>query len=154
VIHPNGNIAEHLVASGLARIVDWHAGLMGAQGMERLRATEKTAKERRLCLYASLPGSANKTGPSISNQNGKTQAFDGIVTRIWSGDQISVLDPSGKERRLQLSSIRAPKSAYFTYSRTNISFICKPELRIQNKHFMHPRPKRCVLTFVDCVHLC
>lgn len=41
VIHPNGNIAEHLVASGLAKVVDWHAGMLAAGGfMERLRAAE------------------------------------------------------------------------------------------------------------------
>lgn len=109
VIHPNGSIGEHLVASGLARIVDWHAGLMGAQGMERLRAAEKSAKERRICLYASAPISATKNAGSTPSQNNKPQAFDGLVTRIWSGDQISVLDQTGKERRLQLSSVRGLK---------------------------------------------
>jgi staphylococcal nuclease domain-containing protein 1 len=42
VQHPAGNIAEHLVASGLARVVDWHAGMLSASGgMERLRAAER-----------------------------------------------------------------------------------------------------------------
>lgn len=42
VLHPAGNIAEHLVAAGLARVVDWHAGMLSASGaMERLRAAEK-----------------------------------------------------------------------------------------------------------------
>jgi staphylococcal nuclease domain-containing protein 1 len=42
VQHPAGNIAEHLVASGLARVVDWHAGMMSASGgMDRLRAAER-----------------------------------------------------------------------------------------------------------------
>ena len=41
VMHPNGNIAEHLVANGLARVVDWHAGMLStAGGMERLRSAE------------------------------------------------------------------------------------------------------------------
>jgi staphylococcal nuclease domain-containing protein 1 len=108
VIHPNGNIAEHLVASGLARIVDWHAGLMGAQGMERLRAAERKAKERRLCLYAAA-ASASKGVAGTPNPSSKPQAFNGIVSRVWSGDQLSVFDPAGKERKLQLSSVRAAK---------------------------------------------
>lgn len=42
VQHPAGNIAEHLVAAGLARVVDWHAGMLSASGgMERLRAAER-----------------------------------------------------------------------------------------------------------------
>jgi hypothetical protein len=42
VMHPNGNVAEHLVANCLARIVDWHAGMLAAGGfMERLRAAER-----------------------------------------------------------------------------------------------------------------
>jgi staphylococcal nuclease domain-containing protein 1 len=36
--------------------------------------------------------------------------FDATVIRVWSGDQLSVVDKeSGKERRLQLSSARGPK---------------------------------------------
>lgn len=42
VLHPAGNIAEHLVAVGLARVVDWHAGMLGPSGgMERLRVAER-----------------------------------------------------------------------------------------------------------------
>lgn len=42
VQHPAGNIAEHLVGAGLARVVDWHAGMLSASGgMERLRAAER-----------------------------------------------------------------------------------------------------------------
>ncbi|KAF5321013.1 hypothetical protein D9619_001893 [Psilocybe cf. subviscida] len=106
VSHPAGNIAEFLVSSGLARIVDWHAGMLAGQGgMERLRAAEKVAKERRLCLYANAPvavATGKSNGPA---SNGQTQNFDATVVRIWSGDQISVVEKdSNVERRLQLSS--------------------------------------------------
>jgi staphylococcal nuclease domain-containing protein 1 len=41
VMHPNGNVGEHLVSSGLARVVEWHAGMLAAGGfMERLRTAE------------------------------------------------------------------------------------------------------------------
>lgn len=77
-------------------------------GMERLRAAEKAAKEKRAYLYANVPApSAKSNGSAV---NGGTRAFDATVTRIWSGDQISVVEKEGaKERRLQLSSTRGPK---------------------------------------------
>ncbi|TFK92076.1 transcription factor [Polyporus arcularius HHB13444] len=111
VLHPAGNVAEFLVAAGLARVVDWHAGMLASSGgMERLRAAEKVAKEKRACLYANAPApSAKSNGTAI---NGNTRQFDGTVVRIWSGDQISVIDrDTGKERRIQLSSTRGPRLA-------------------------------------------
>lgn len=49
-IHPNGNIAEHLVANGLARVVDWHAGMLSTVGgMERLRSAEAYVYTRSIC---------------------------------------------------------------------------------------------------------
>ncbi|KAI0093340.1 transcription factor [Irpex rosettiformis] len=110
VLHPAGNVAEHLVASGLARIVDWHAGMLAAGGaMERLRQAERSAKERRANLYAGSPTPAAKSnGHAVSG--GASANFDGVVTRVWSGDQISVADKdTGRERRVQLSSTRAPR---------------------------------------------
>lgn len=110
VLHPAGNVAEHLVASGLARVVDWHAGMLASSGgMEKLRAAEKLAKEKRLCLYANVPAStASKSNGTASN--GQARVFDAAVVRVWSGDQISVVEKdTGKERRLQLSSTRGPK---------------------------------------------
>lgn len=135
VMHPNGNVAEHLVANGLARVVDWHAGMLAAGGfMERLRAAERyflfphdfgctdththdacsTAKEKKQFLYSQSASTAagkphsNAPGGPARQVDGK--AFDGQVVRVWSGDQISVVEKeSNKERRLQLSSTRAPK---------------------------------------------
>ncbi|KII92084.1 hypothetical protein PLICRDRAFT_50514 [Plicaturopsis crispa FD-325 SS-3] len=112
VLHPAGNVAEHLVAAGLARVVDWHAGMLASGGaMERLRAAEKAAKEKRIALYANTPSapiaSAKSNGAAHA---GLPRVFDAIVVRVWSGDQISVVDKDGgKERRLQLSSTRGPK---------------------------------------------
>ncbi|KAJ6499990.1 hypothetical protein C8R47DRAFT_970738 [Mycena vitilis] len=110
VLHPAGNVAEHLVAFGLARVVDWHAGMLASSGgMEKLRAAEKIAKEKRLCLYANAPAvAASKSNGTAAN--GQSRVFDGTVIRVWSGDQISVVEKeTGKERRLQLSSTRGPK---------------------------------------------
>lgn len=110
MLHPTaGNVAEFLVAAGLGRIVDWHAGMLAADGsMEKLRQAERSAKEKHLNLFEHALAPAVKSNGTISN--GSTRQFDAVVTRVWSGDQISVLEKDGsKERRIQLSSVRAPK---------------------------------------------
>ncbi|KAI0029095.1 hypothetical protein K488DRAFT_80365 [Vararia minispora EC-137] len=109
VLHPAGNIAEFLVGAGLARVVDWHAGMLAASGgMERLRAAERSARERKAALYASTPAAANGKDTTAPGSSVPRQ-FDGQVVRVWSGDQISIVDRDGKERRVQLSSTRGPK---------------------------------------------
>lgn len=77
--------------------------------MEKLRAAEKIAKEKKLGLYANLPTSsvASKTNGHIGGAVSRN--FEGTVVRVWSGDQLSIVDKEGKERRVQLSSTRAPK---------------------------------------------
>jgi len=76
--------------------------------MERLRAAEKAAKEKRLYLYANVAAPSAKTNGTTVN--GTARSFDGTVVRVWSADQVSVIDKdTGKERRLQLSSTRGPK---------------------------------------------
>lgn len=136
VIHPNGNVAEHLVGAGLARVIDWHAGMLSAGGfMERLRAAEasvfcyftvtlarhlntikthSSAKEKRLYLYANPANGASTSGGAKANGKSAShvdkRSVEGQVVRVWSGDQISVVDKdNNKERRVQLSSTRAPK---------------------------------------------
>lgn len=113
MLHPNGNVAEFLVAAGLARVVDWHAGMLAANGgMERLRAAERNAKAKRAFLYASLPAAANSRAGTAgaSSANGSVKDYEALVVRVWSGDQLSVVPKNGgKEKRIQLSSTRAPK---------------------------------------------
>ena len=114
VIHPVGNIAEHLIAAGFARVLDWHAGILASSGgMERLRAAEKVAKEKKLYLYANLPMSSGASKTNGNSAGGSSRNFDATVIRVWSGDQLSVMDKDGKERRIQLSSTRAPKCVIF-----------------------------------------
>lgn len=112
MLHPAGNVAEFLVSAGLARVVDWHAGMLASSGgMERLRAAEKHAKEHRLCLYANAPVPSSNSGKTDgATSSGHSRTFDATVVRVWSGDQVSVVEKDiGKERRLQLSSTRGPK---------------------------------------------
>lgn len=113
VLHPAGNVAEFLVGAGLARVVGWHNGLLAPYGgLERIRAAEKSAKEKRLCMYANAPATASTAKSGATQTNGGPKVFDGTVIRVWSGDQVSILPRSGgKERRIQFSSTRAPKCA-------------------------------------------
>ncbi|KAL5631513.1 hypothetical protein ACGC1H_007134 [Rhizoctonia solani] len=109
VLHPNGNIAEFLLAAGLARVIDWHAGMLAANGaMEKLRGAEKSAKEKKLKLYSKIVTPATATSTTPAAQRGPV---DATVIRVWSGDQVSIVDKEGRERRVQLSSVRAPKAS-------------------------------------------
>lgn len=120
-IHPNGNIAEFLLAQGLAKVIDWHAGILSsAGGLDRLRAAERSAREKKAGVWenyvapskgGSAGGPANGSAPPTGPQT-KGNTFDATVVRIWNADTISVIekgDASGKERRLTLASVRAPR---------------------------------------------
>lgn len=111
VLHPAGNVAEHLLANGLARIVEWHAGMLSSRGgMERLRSAEKSAKEKRLNLFANQTVMVSNVNSHGALSIGLTRVFDATVIRVWSGDQVSVIGKEDStERRLQLSSTRGPK---------------------------------------------
>ncbi|KAK1924792.1 transcription factor [Papiliotrema laurentii] len=114
--HPNGNIAEFLTAAGLAKVIDWHAGILAQHGgLDRLRAAERSAKEKRLGLWKSLgspQGAQGAQGAQAPASTTKGSTFDAIVTRIWGSDQISVVAKTGDktaERRLQFASVRGPR---------------------------------------------
>ncbi|KAJ3053433.1 hypothetical protein HK097_004281 [Rhizophlyctis rosea] len=101
VQHPAGNIAEALLAEGLAKVVDWSVTMVTG-GSAKLRAAERRAKERKLRLWKSYVGKAKVAGADSD--------FDAVVTRVWSGDTLTIQSlATGKEKRVQLSSIRAPK---------------------------------------------
>ena len=89
--------------------------LASSGGTERLRAAEKVAKEKKLYLYANLPTSSGASKSNGQPAGGSSKNFDGTVVRVWSGDQLSVVDKDGKERRVQLSSTRAPKCVIFPF---------------------------------------
>lgn len=89
-------------------------------GMERLRAAEKSAKEKRIGLYANAPisatnGKASGAGGAAGSggaANGVGRSFEATVVRVWSGDQVSLVErekAGAKEKRVQLSSVRGPK---------------------------------------------
>jgi staphylococcal nuclease domain-containing protein 1 len=98
VIHPNGNIAVLVLSQGLARCVDFHSTMIGAD-MSKFRAAEKTAREQRLKLWKEHVVKAK-----TSNSN-----LDAVVSRVLSADTIFVRNKAGNERKINLSSVRQPK---------------------------------------------
>ena len=129
VLHPAGNIAQLLVQNGLARCVDQHAALLGAEGMAGLRNAEKNAKAARLGIWSSLPaapimptrangvnganGAANGNSAHLTS-SGIEKQFEGIVSRIWSADSLSVRQGKhgdGSEVKVFLASVRQPRAA-------------------------------------------
>lgn len=98
IVHPRGNIAEHLLAEGLARCDDFHSTLLGAQ-MSKLRAAEQKAKNGRLRLFKGY----------VVKQIDSTNSYDAVVLRIIFADQLIVRNKAGQEKKLSLSSVRGPK---------------------------------------------
>ena len=92
--HPAGKVVEFLISTGLACVIDWHAGMLASNGgMRRLRAAEKHAKEHRLCLHANAPVPSSIAGKSDgATSRGHSQTFDATIVRLWSGDQVSVVE--------------------------------------------------------------
>lgn len=114
-IHPVGDIAQFLLAAGLARCVDWHAGMLASYGgMEKYRQAERAAKEKRLNLWQSYSAPVSSSS-TLASQPVAARTFDAVVSRIISGDTIQVrkLLTDGKlgpEKRIQFSSLRQPQA--------------------------------------------
>lgn len=94
----------------------WHAGILAQQGgLDRLRAAEKSAKDKRLGLWEGYGASATKgdaTNGHAAATTTKGSSFDATVVRVWGSDQLSVVakgDDQGRERRVQLASVRGPR---------------------------------------------
>ena len=114
-IHPVGDIAQFLLSAGLARCVDWHAGMLASYGgMEKYRQAERTAKEKRLNLWQSYSAPASSSA-TLASQPVAARTFDAVVSRIISGDTIQVRRNGadgklGPEKRIQFSSLRQPQA--------------------------------------------
>lgn len=104
--HPNGDIAAFLLSAGLARVVDWHTGMLASVGgMEKYRVAEKAAKEKRLAIWKDYVATAISTQMSVP---AAARTYEAVVTRIISGDTLQVRKAGEEEQRIQLSSIRQP----------------------------------------------
>ncbi|XP_018789649.1 PREDICTED: staphylococcal nuclease domain-containing protein 1 [Bactrocera latifrons] len=101
ILFPKGNIAESLLREGLAKCVDWSMAVMKS-GAEKLRAAERTAKEKRLRLWQDYQSKA----PTV---NAKEKDFTGTVVEVFNGDAISVRLSNGQVKKVFFSSIRPPR---------------------------------------------
>ncbi|EOR02095.1 nuclease domain-containing protein 1 [Wallemia ichthyophaga EXF-994] len=116
-------LAESVLANGFARFADWHAPTLAAHGpslLPSLKVAEKFAREKRLNLWQSYqePALMNKSAADIAANGHITHPRQSnvVVTRVWSGDQISVcpIDKHGRdgaEKRVQIASVRQPRSS-------------------------------------------
>jgi len=103
VIHPNGNIQELLLKEGYARCVDWSIGVV-TQGIEKLRAAEKGAKEAKIKIWKDYK-------PSESTINIKERNYTAKVCEIVNGDSMIVkVGEKGDYRKIFLASIRPPRA--------------------------------------------
>ncbi|GLI65134.1 hypothetical protein VaNZ11_008590 [Volvox africanus] len=97
------HLAEQLLKQGLAKCVEWSLGLMASSVALRLRDVEKAAKAERKAIWTNYV-------PAPTNQTKLSDNFTGKVIEVVSGDCLVIKDAAnGAERRVNLSSIRAPR---------------------------------------------
>lgn len=124
VLHPNGNIALHLLKEGLAKCVDWSLTLLQPGWREKYRATEKYAKDNRLKIwknYVAQPGhhdnDKNGTNDNLNSANGKSsdssmKGYQAKVLEVVNGDALTIRDLRDNQvKKIYLSSVRAPRAA-------------------------------------------
>ncbi|GAO13505.1 uncharacterized protein UV8b_05773 [Ustilaginoidea virens] len=97
IIHPRGNIAEFLLQDGLARCNDFHSTMLGDK-MAQLRAAEKQAQSKKLRLHKN----------HVAKAEGGNQEM--TVSKVISADTVLVKNKAGVEKRISLSSVRAPRT--------------------------------------------
>ncbi|KAG8058870.1 hypothetical protein GUJ93_ZPchr0002g25384 [Zizania palustris] len=113
VYYPDGDTAKdlalELVENGLAKYVEWSANMLDVEAKIKLKNAELQAKKDQLRIWTGFK-------PPVTNSKPiHDQKFTGKVVEVVSGDCIIVADddaPYGSpsaERRVNLSSIRAPK---------------------------------------------
>jgi staphylococcal nuclease domain-containing protein 1 len=107
ILHPAGNISEELLKAGLARIADWSCSFLKRDAVLAMKVLERGAKQARIRLWKDYnPGREG---------GGATHTVVGKVVEIFSGDTIYVATGeggSGEERRVCLSSVRAPRMGH------------------------------------------
>ncbi|KAF0029757.1 hypothetical protein F2P81_018862 [Scophthalmus maximus] len=101
ILHPNGNITELLLKEGFARCVDWSMAVY-TQGAEKLRAAERSAKERKVRIWKDY------VAPT-ANMDQKDRQFVAKVMQVVNADAMVVKLNSGEYKTIHLSSIRPPR---------------------------------------------
>lgn len=98
------DLATALMQAGLGRAAEWSLDMM-TSGAFKLRELERAARQTKSGIWHDYV-------PQKTNTAKLNDRFHGPVIEIVSGDTIIVLDSlSGVERRVNLSSIRAPRAS-------------------------------------------
>jgi len=96
------DLGKELLKAGFAKTVEWSLAMM-TSGVQELHALEKAAKEEKKNIWTNYV-------PTPSNSDKLTERFRGTIVEVTSGDCVTVLDTQANvERRVQLSSVRAPR---------------------------------------------
>jgi staphylococcal nuclease domain-containing protein 1 len=108
IVFAKGNISQRLLEQGLGKLVPWSAALSPDAAV--LKAAESQAKAQKVRMWTNWSeDSAAAAASSGSSQ--QLSEFTGKVVSIASSDSVVVEDASGKEVRVWLASVRAPRLA-------------------------------------------
>ena len=100
---PGVDLAGTLVGAGLAKAAEWGLAMLPPATASSLRAAERAAKAAGAAMWKGWT-------PPPSAGTRAAGAWEGPVVEVPSGDCLVVLDLStGQERRVFLSSVRAPR---------------------------------------------
>ncbi|KAJ1332821.1 hypothetical protein BSLG_008450 [Batrachochytrium salamandrivorans] len=106
---PAGNISEALLAEGLAKVVEWNlSSLSGPGQVAAYKLAEETAKSKRVRMWH---GFIKPASDHRSKAGSLGTEYEATVLRILGADLVVVepISTPGKERKLQLASVRGPK---------------------------------------------
>ncbi|TMS02706.1 Staphylococcal nuclease domain-containing protein 1 [Larimichthys crocea] len=93
--------SQLLLKEGFARCVDWSMAVY-TQGAEKLRAAERSAKERKVRIWKDY------VAPT-ANLDQKDRQFVAKVMQVVNADAMVVKMNSGENKTIHLSSIRPPR---------------------------------------------
>lgn len=100
----SADLGSDLMKAGLGKAAEWSLNMM-ASGAFKLREFERSARQSKIGLWHSYV-------PQATNSSKLSDKFTGAVIEIVSGDCLIVKDASNNvERRVMISSIRAPRGA-------------------------------------------
>uniref|UniRef100_M4C3N0 Uncharacterized protein n=1 Tax=Hyaloperonospora arabidopsidis (strain Emoy2) TaxID=559515 RepID=M4C3N0_HYAAE len=129
IVHPSGhNISVELLKNGLARMADWSSSFTSAVDRAAMRTAEKSAKQQKLRVWR------NYEAPTLHSAKHLT----GTVVEVISGDCLVVYvsdeaTPAEQEKRVYLSSLRAPRLGNERRGETNVPYA------VEAKEFLRHR---------------
>ncbi|CAI5721420.1 unnamed protein product [Hyaloperonospora brassicae] len=129
IVHPSGhNISVELLKNGFGRMADWSSSFTSAAERSAMRAAERSAKQQKLRVWRDYEA------PTLHSAKHLT----GTVVEVISGDCLVVYVPSeatpaAQEKRIYLSSLRAPRLGNERRGETNAPYA------VEAKEFLRHR---------------